>query len=59
MDNSFHRQGPGANPQQPRGRLANSLRIFESILHWLYTLIQLTKEEQQDAGIYLGHLGDE
>ena len=56
MDNSFSRQESGT--QQPGGFLA-SLQIFASILNWLAGLIQLTKEEQEAAGVYLGRLGDE
>jgi len=28
-------------------------------MNWLLSLIKLTEEEQQDAGIYPGRLGDE
>lgn len=52
MDNSFHRQGPDTQP--PGGFLASLLQIFDDILNWLAGLIQLTEEEQEDAGIYLG-----
>jgi len=58
MDNSFQPREL-VSDLQPHGRLANRLHIFKSILHWLSNLFQLTKEEQQDAGIYLGRLGDE
>jgi hypothetical protein len=51
MDNSLRRQG--SDTQQQSGFLA-SLRIFDSILNWLAGLIQLTEEEQKDAGICLG-----
>jgi len=33
---------------------ATSLQIFDRILNWLAGLVQLTEEEQEDAGIYLG-----
>ena len=63
MDKSFHPQE--SNTQQPSGFLA-SLRIFDSILplmrrsvKWLAGLIQLTEEEQGEAGIYLGRLRNE
>ena len=64
MDNSsFHQQE--SNTQQPSGFLA-SLRIFDSILslmrhsvNWLSDLIQLTEEEQENAGVFLGRLGGE
>jgi hypothetical protein len=63
MDNSFHQQE--SNNQQKSGFLA-SLQIFDSILplmrhslNWLAGLIKLTKEEQENAGVYPGRLGDE
>ena len=62
MDNFLHRQESGA--QQKRGILAG-LQIFESILslmrrfvNWLAGLVKLTEKEQEDAGLFLGHLGD-
>lgn len=54
MDNSFRRQGSDA---QPAGGFLASLQIFNSLLHWLAGLIQLTEEEQKDAGIYLDDQG--
>jgi hypothetical protein len=59
MDNSFQRQESDSDMQQPRKKLANKLHVFESLLHWLANLVRLTETEQIDAGIYLGHLGDE
>ena len=56
MDNFFHRQE--SNAQQKGGFLA-SLQIFDRIIHWLGGLLKLTEEEQEDAGVYLGHLGNE
>jgi len=52
MDHSFHRQ-ESDSPQHPSGILA-SLQIFDRILTRLARLIQLTEEEQRDAGIYIG-----
>jgi len=64
MDKSFQRKESDTH-QQKSGFLA-SLQTFESILalmrrsvNWLAGLIKLTKEEQENAGIYLSHLGDE
>ena len=54
MDHSFQQQDPGSDMQQPHGRLANRLHIFESVLSWLANLMQLTEEEQNDAGVYFG-----
>lgn len=51
MENSFRQQESDA--QQQRGFLT-SLHIFDGIRYWLAGLIQLTEEEQRDAGIYLG-----
>jgi len=51
MDNSLRRQRSATN--QPRGLLA-SLHILGRILDWLAGLIQLTEEEQKEAGIYFG-----
>ncbi len=63
MDNSFQRQE--SNAQQKRGILG-SLQVFDSILSFirhsvilLVGLIWLTEEEQEDAGVYLGHPGEE
>jgi hypothetical protein len=50
MDNSFH---PQESKTQQSGGLLAGLQIFESILKWLASLIRLTEEEQEDAGIYL------
>ncbi|MBS3955251.1 MAG: hypothetical protein KGZ88_20060 [Methylomicrobium sp.] len=44
MENSL-RQQESDTPQQPGGFLA--------ILYWLMSLVQLTEEEREDAGIYL------
>jgi len=62
MENSFHRQE--SDTQQKRGFLID-LQIFDSILllmrhslNWLAGFFQLTEEEQENAGVYLGRLGD-
>jgi len=64
MDNSsFHRQESGT--QQEVSFLDNP-HVFESLLrfmrhsvNWLAGLLKLTEEEQEEAGVYFGHLGDE
>ena len=56
MDNSIHEQESGTQDQ--KSFLASRL-ILNSIIIWLLHLIRLTEEEQQDAGIYHGRLGDE
>jgi hypothetical protein len=57
MDSSFREQGPGT-PQAPKSFLAG-LGILASLIHWLAGLIGLTKEEREDAGVYLDRLGGE
>jgi hypothetical protein len=63
MDNFLHRQD--SDVQQKRGFLIDS-HIFDSILplirqslNWLAGFFQLTEEEQENAGVYLGRLGDQ
>lgn len=63
MDKSFHPKE--SNMQQQSGFLT-SLRIFDSILslmrhtvNWLAGFFQLTEEEQENAGVFLGRLGNE
>jgi len=51
MDNPLRQQE--SDTQQSNAFVA-SLRIFNDILQWLASLIQLTEEEQEDAGIYFG-----
>ena len=57
MDSSFREQGSGTQ-QDPKSFLAN-LPVLASIIQWLAGLIQLTEEEQEDAGIYIDHPGGE
>jgi hypothetical protein len=55
MDNSFPQQG---SDTQHRSGLIAGLQIFMIPLKWLAGLIELarfTEEEENDAGIYLGH----
>ena len=59
MDNSFHRQGQGSDTQQDQKIFLVSLPILASIIKWLASLIKLTEEEQEDAGIYLDRLRGE
>jgi len=54
MEKSLRQQE--ADVQQPSVFFV-SPHIFYGILHWLAGLIQLTEDEQRDAGIYLDHLG--
>ena len=57
MDNSFHEQGSHTH-QDPK-RFFVSLPILGNLIKWLASLIQLTEEEQEEAGIYLGRLRGE
>jgi hypothetical protein len=52
MNKSIRLQDP--NARQPSGVLVN-LQILDRILHWLVGFFQLTEEEQDDAGIYIGN----
>lgn len=54
MDNSFRQH---ESDSLRLGGFSAVLQIFYGILQWLTSLIQLTEEEQDDAGIYLGHSG--
>jgi hypothetical protein len=51
MDNSFHPQK--SEVRRPGAFFAALLHIFDSTLHWLVGFIQLTEEQQREAGIYL------
>ena len=51
MNKSLRRQE--SDTQQVSSELI-SPQVFDGILHWLAGFIQLTEEEQMDAGIYLG-----
>ena len=57
MDRSFREQGPGT--QQKPKRFLVSLTILATIIKWLASLIWLTEEEREEAGIYLDRLGGE
>jgi hypothetical protein len=56
MDNSIHEQESDRRDQKS---LLAGLLILNGMMNWLLSLIRLTEEEQQDAGIYPGRLGDE
>jgi hypothetical protein len=66
MDNSFHRQQGSESGTQQKSSFSASLQSFTSLLllmrhsvNWLASLTNLTEEEQEEAGIYPCHLGDE
>ena len=57
MDTSIREQGSGT--QQNTRSFLVSLPVLDSLIKWLTSLIKLTEEEQETAGIYLGRLGSE
>lgn len=57
MDSSFREQG--SNRQQAPKRSWMSLWSPLSFIKWLAGLINLTEEEQEEAGIYLDRRDDE
>jgi hypothetical protein len=52
MDNFLHRK---ATKTQHNRNLFASLKIFDGFMRWLDSLIHLTEEQQEDAGIYTGY----
>jgi len=52
MDNSI--RSDQSSGTQAQSGFSTGLQILDSILNWLTGFIQLTEEEQKDAGIYLG-----
>jgi hypothetical protein len=64
MDSSSFQQQE-SDTRSKSGFLAGR-QIFDSLLplmrhsvNWLAGLLKLTEEEQEEAGVYFGHLGDE
>lgn len=57
MDSSFREHGSGTS-KAPKSFFARRT-ILASLINWLEGLIGLTKEEQEEAGIYLDRLGGE
>jgi len=57
MDSSFREQG--TNMQKASTGYWAGLKILASLINWLASLIRLTEEEREDAGIYLNRLGGE
>jgi hypothetical protein len=55
MDSSFREQG--SDMQEAPKSFWAGLTIFASLIKWLAGLIELTEEEREDAGIYLGRPG--
>lgn len=59
MDNSSHEQVSTSHTQQDSKKFWVSLPILGNLIKWLASLIQLTEEEQEEAGIYLDRPGGE
>jgi len=57
MDSSFREEG--SETQQNTKSSFGMFRQALSIIQWLASLINLTAEEQEQAGIYRDRLGDE
>ncbi|MDD2921572.1 MAG: hypothetical protein PHQ36_04730 [Anaerolineales bacterium] len=51
MATSLNQQSPVA---QQTGSVLAGLQMLVSVLSWLAGYVQLTEEEQREAGIYLG-----
>ncbi len=58
MDSSF-RGRPVSGTQETSKSFLASLRLLASLITWLAGLIELTEEEREQAGIYLGRMWDE
>jgi len=52
MDNPLSRSSSGF---QRSGGLLAGLKAITGLLAWLKSLIQVTDEQQEEAGIYLGY----
>jgi len=55
MDSSFPEQG--SDTQEAPKSFWAGLTILANLIKWLAGLIELTEEEREDAGIYLGRPG--
>jgi hypothetical protein len=58
MDSSFREQESGTQQDSKRFFFVN-VSIIRSIIEHLASVIKLTEEEQEDAGIYPERLGGE
>ena len=58
MDNSV-RGEQRSNTQQPNSFLVRGAMFFDRIETWLAGFFQMTQEEQNDAGVYIGDERDE
>jgi hypothetical protein len=57
MDSSFREQG--SDTQKASMGFWAGLKVLASLINWLASLIRLTEEEREEAGIYLDHPGGE
>jgi hypothetical protein len=53
MDSSFREQE--YDTQKASTGFRAGRRILASLINWLASLLRLTEEEREDAGIYLDH----
>jgi hypothetical protein len=53
MDSSFREQE--SHTQKTSTGFWAGRRMLVSLINWLVSLIRLTEEEREEAGIYLGH----
>lgn len=60
MDHSFRDdQGSAMQHDQDPQSFGTNLPILAKLINWLTDLFRWTKEEQEDAGVYIERLGDE
>jgi hypothetical protein len=57
MDSSFREQE--SHTQKASTGFWAGLRILANLINWLASLVRLTEEEREDAGIYLDRPGGE
>lgn len=57
MDSSFREHG--SNTQKASTGFWAGLKFLVSLINWLASLISLTEEEREEAGIYLDRPGGE
>ena len=56
MDNRLTRSGSGSSRRGARrsSNWLDNLQVVGRIVAWLVALVQLTDEQQDEAGVYLG-----
>jgi hypothetical protein len=57
MDNSFDQQ---KTKPRPKMRFSGNLpKIIENLINWISSPFLLTEEEKEQAGIYIGRIGED